>query len=289
MCDETLLAHFKSSAALTRRQFGTLAAVAGSLPLIPRAANALDVTAGTVDVATPDGIADCHFVHPVGGRHPGVVIFPDARGLRLVYRQMSARLAEAGYSVLVLNPYYRGQRAPVLPEGALAQDPDTMAVLRPLMAALNPATHVTDGVALLNFLDAQPSVDTSRPLGVMGYCLGGPMTMRAAAAKPERVGAGASFHGVQLASDAADSPHLLVPKMNAEFLFAIAENDDASDPDAKRKLREAFDEAHRFAEIEVYAGTMHSWCTADSPVHDPAQAERAWERMRVLFDRRLKA
>jgi carboxymethylenebutenolidase len=289
MCDAKLLAHFASTNAITRRRFGALSAAGGAAAIFSRAADAQEITASTVDVPTADGIADCHFVHPTEGRHPGVVIFPDARGLRLVYRQMSARLAEAGYSVLVLNPYYRGQRAPVLPEGAVAQDPDTMAILRPLLAMLNTETQVTDATALLEFIDRQPSVDSSRPLGVMGYCLGGPLTMRGAAAMPDRVGAGASFHGIQLATDAPDSPHLLVPKMQAGFLFAIAEDDDAGDPDAKVKLRQAFDEAGLFAEIEVYAGANHSWCTADSPVHNPEQAERAWGRMFELFERTLKA
>jgi carboxymethylenebutenolidase len=289
MCDERLLRHFDRTNLLTRRHFAALSAAAGASALLPRPANALEVEARTVDVETPDGVADCHFVHPVAGRHPGVVIFPDARGLRMVYRQMSARLAETGYSVLVLNPYYRGQRAPVLPEGAVAQDPDTMATLGPLLAMLNAETHVTDARALIEFLDGQRATDTSRPLGAMGYCLGGPMMMRAAAVRPDRVAAGASFHGVQLANDRPDSPHRLVSGMNGGFLFAIAEDDDAADPDAKRKLREAYDDAGLSAEIEVYAGTMHSWCTADSPVHDPEQAERAWNRMTVLFERQLKA
>lgn len=289
MCDERLLSHFRRSNLLTRRRFGALSAIGGVSIALPRQANAVDVTATEVDVSTPDGVADCHFVHPTEGRHPGVLIFPDARGMRMVYRQMAARLAESGYSVLVLNPYYRGKRAPVLPEGAVAQDPDTMATLSPLLAMLNPETHVTDAVALLDHLDTQASVDTNRPLGVMGYCLGGPMTMRAAAARPARVGAAASFHGVQLASDAPDSPHRLVPEMRASYLFAIATDDDERDPEAKNLLRRAFDDAGLFAEIEVYDNAMHSWCTADSPVHNPEQAERAWRRMIELFDRTLRA
>jgi carboxymethylenebutenolidase len=207
----------------------------------------------------------------------------------MVYRQMAGRLAESGCSVLVLNPYYRGQRTPVLPEGAVAQDPDTMATLGPLLAMLNPETQVTDAIALLDYLDTAPEVDTGRPLGVMGYCLGGPMTMRAAAARPARVGAAASFHGVQLASTAPDSPHRLVPQMRASYLFAIATDDDERDPEAKNLLRQAFDDAGLFAEIEVYENAMHSWCTADSPVHNPDEAERAWGRMIELFDRTLKA
>jgi len=289
MCDEQLLAHFGRTGGMTRRHFGALSAAGGAAAFWARSASAVEITAGQIDVPTPDGIADCHFAHPIEGRHPGVAVFPDARGLRMVYRQMAARLAEEGYAVLVINPYYRGQRAPVLAEGAVAQDPDTMAILRPLLAQLNPETHVTDAVALLGFLDDQPVVDTSRPLGVMGFCLGGPMTMRAAAALPDRVGAGASFHGVQLASAADDSPHLLVSRMKASFVFAIADDDDERDPEAKNLLRQAFDDADLYADIEVYEGAMHSWTTADSPVHDPGQAERAWQKMFQLFERTLKA
>lgn len=186
-----------------------------------------------------------------------------------------------------MNPYYRGKRAPVLPEGASQTSRETMSTLRPLLATMTPTTHVTDSVALLEFLDAQPAVDVERKMGVMGYCLGGPITMRAAAAVPERVGACASFHGVQLVTDGPQSPHLLVPRMQSPCVFAIAEDDDERDPEVKNALREGFDRAGLRAEIEVYEGALHSWCTADSPVHNPEQAERAWSRMRSLFDTEL--
>lgn len=286
MCDETLLRRFGSTA-LTRRELGALSVGAGAAMLLPRAADALEVSASEVDVPTPDGVADCRFVHPIDGAHPGVLVWPDARGLRMVYRQMAARLAATGYSVLVVNPYYRGQRAPVLREGARASDPGTMDILRPLLATMNPETHVADSVALLSYLDRQAVVDPDRKMGVMGYCLGGPITLRAAAAIPERVGAVASFHGIRLVTDGPESPHLLAPRLQAQVLIAIAEDDDARDPEAKNVLRAAFDDAGLAAEIEVYAGAMHSWCTADSPVHNPAQAERAWSRMLALFENAL--
>jgi carboxymethylenebutenolidase len=287
MCDETTFDRFRDRQALTRRELGAISLGVSVALLAPRAANALDVAASDVDVPTPDGVADCHFVHPTQGTHAGVLIWPDARGLRAVYRQMARRLAESGYAVLVVNPYYRGQRAPVLPEGASQTGPETMSVLRPLLATMSPDTHVRDSIALIEYLDAQPAVDVGRGIGVMGYCLGGPITMRAAAAVPERVGACASFHGIQLATDGPDSPHLLVPRMRSPYVFAIAEDDDARDPAVKTLLRKAFDGAGLPADIEVYEGTMHSWCTADSPVHDPVQAERAWQRMRTLFDAAL--
>jgi carboxymethylenebutenolidase len=284
MCDENTFAEY---ADLTRRDFGALSLGVGLACLLPRAANALEVTVGDVDVKTKDGVADCYFAHPTAGAHPGVMVWPDARGFRAVYRQIATRLAEHGYSVVVLNPFYRGKRAPVLPEGALAQDPATMTVLRPLLAQLNPQTNLADAIALMEFLDSQAAVDTRRKAGTMGYCLGGPINMIAAARFPERIGAAASFHGIRLVTDEPDSPHRLIAKSRAEYLIAIAEDDDMREPDAKNALRAACDAAMRPAEIEVYAGAKHSWCTADSPVHNPAQAERAWNRMLDVFGRAL--
>jgi carboxymethylenebutenolidase len=223
----------------------------------------------------------------VSGRHPGVLIWPDARGMRAAYRQMAQRLAESGYSVLVMNPYYRGHRGAVLPEGADPRQGDTMAALRPLLAQLTPQTNLTDAVAFMEFLDRQAAVDTNRPAATTGYCLGGPVTMITAAQFPQRIGAACSFHGVRLATDAPDSPHLLVPRMKASYLFCIADDDDPREPEVKNVLRQAFASAGLDAEIEVYEGANHSWCTPDSPVYHPAQAERAWSRMLALFDTAL--
>jgi carboxymethylenebutenolidase len=288
MCDETTFANDASGAGgITRREFGALSASVGATLLLPRVANALDVTSAQVDVRTPDGADDCYFVHPASGAHPAVLVWPDARGLRNVYREMATRLAEAGHAVLVHNPYYRGQRAPVLPEGADARDPATMSVLRPLLAQLNPTTDVTDATALMQFLDAQPAVDTRRKAGAIGYCLGGPNTFRTAAAFPERIGAVASFHGIRLVTDEEISPHRLVAKTRAQYLVVIAEDDDAREPETKNALRSAFADAGLRAEVEVYAGAQHSFCTADSPVHHPEQAQRAWSRMAALFETAL--
>ncbi len=139
------------------------------------------------------------------------------------------------------------------------------------------------------FLDAQAAVDTNRPIGTTGYCMGGPITMRASAAVPGRIGAGASFHGGRLVTDDPASPHKLVPGMRAQFLFAIADNDDEREPDSKNALRKAFDEANLDAEIEVYKGALHGWCPPDSRVYNEVQAERAWSRLLALFDRALQA
>ena len=272
---------------LTRREFGTLSAGAGLAALLPRAANAQAVTEQDVEVTTPDGVADCFFVHPASGTHPGVLIWPDILGLRPAFRQMGRRLAESGYSVLVVNPFYRSARSPVVPEGATFQDEDTRNTVIPLARALNADTHVSDARAFVDFLDAQDAVDPDRRMGTTGYCMGGPITMRTAWARNDRVGAGASFHGGGLVTDQPNSPHLLVAEMDAHYLFAIAENDDMEDPEAKNVLRETFDAAGLPAEIEVYEGALHGWCPPDSAVYNEAQAERAWSRLLVLFETAL--
>ena len=291
MCDERTIRdaedRLRRSGRLTRREFGALSAGAGLAMLLPRAANALEVTAGNVEVATPDGTADCHFVHPSSGAWPGVLIWPDALGLRPAFEQMARRLAEAGYAVLVVNPYYRREKAPVVAEGATFRDEAVRQKIFPLMRSLTPERTVADAAAFVGFLDSRDAVAKDRRMGTTGYCMGGSMTMRTAAAFPDRIGAGASFHGGRLVTDRPDSPHRLVGKMRAHYLFAIAENDDAKDPDAKTALRTAFDAAGLPAEIEVYAGTLHGWCPPDSAVYDEAQAERAWSRMLVLFETAL--
>ena len=287
MCDDRTVTdntEYLRAKQLTRRQFGAVSAGAGFAMLLPRAANAQAVSETDLNVTTPDGVADCYFVHPSTGAHPGVLIWPDAFGLRPAKKQMAKRLAESGYSVLVVNPYYRSQRAPVVNTTNFAEVSDT---LMPLMGALNADTQTRDAKAFVDFLDSQPSVDRNRKMGTMGYCMGGPFTMRTAAAVPERIGAAASFHGGGLVTDAADSPHLLVPKMTAQYLFAIAANDDENQPDAKDILRETFAQAGLPAEIEVYGGAMHGWCPPDSTVYNEAQAERAWSRLLVLFEQAL--
>ncbi len=291
MCDERTAReaedYLRGSGQVTRRGFGALSVGTGLAMLLPRAANALEVTAANVQVPTPDGMADCHFVHPSSGAHPGVLIWPDALGLRPAFEQMGKRLAESGYSVLVVNPYYRTERAPILPEGASFRDEATRKKVFPLMRSLTPERTVTDAKAFVGFLDSRKAVAKDRKMGTTGYCMGGSMTMRTAAAFPDRIGAGASFHGGRLVTDRPDSPHLLVPRIRAQYLFAIAENDDKKEPKAKTVLREAFAAAKPAAEIEVYAGTLHGWCPPDSAVYHEAQAERAWSRLLALFETAL--
>jgi carboxymethylenebutenolidase len=291
MCDERThkesTEYLSRSGELTRRKFNAISAGTGLSVLLPRAADAQEVTEAEVEVITPDGVADCYFVHPSSGAHAGVVIWPDIMSLRPAFRQMGRRLAESGYSVLVVNPYYRVRRAPVVQEGATMAQDETRNTVFPLAGTLSAETHATDARAFVSFLDSQAAVDRNRKIGTMGYCMGGPITMRTAAAVPDRIGAGASFHGGGLVTDGADSPHLLVPTMQAHYLFAIAENDDAEEPGAKDVLREAFADAGLPAEIEVYEGTLHGWCPLDSHVYNEPQAERAWSRLLALFDTAL--
>jgi carboxymethylenebutenolidase len=214
-------------------------------------------------------------------------MWTDILGLRPAFRAMGKRLAASGYAVLVPNPFYRTGKAPVVAEGASFDDDATRQRLMSLMATLTPEVQFSDARAYVGYLASQPAVDRKRKMGTAGYCMGGPMTMRTAAALPDRIGAGASFHGANLASDKPDSPHLLVPKMKARYLIAIAESDDQRDPAAKTLLREAFTKAALKAEIEVYAGTIHGWCALDSKVYNQPQAEKAWSRMLVLFQSAL--
>jgi carboxymethylenebutenolidase len=287
MCDndsmDDMIEYQLKSAQLSRRRFGALTLGTGMVSLLPVAASAAWIEDAEVDIKTPDGTADAYFVHPSDGVHPGVLMWPDIFGLRPAFKQMARRLAEAGYAVLVVNPFYRTKRAPTAPENPDYNDPPTRAALMGLMGSLTPETTVTDAKTFVAWLDSQPAVDHKRRMGTMGYCMSGPFTLRAAAALPDRVGAGASFHGGGLVTDKPDSPHLLIPKVKAGFLIAIASNDDQRQPEQKTVLRETFDKAKVPAEVEVYAGALHGWCPPDSRVYNDEQAEKAWSRMLVLF------
>lgn len=290
MCDQHTFEEdqefLKKSGHVTRRQFNTMTAGAAIALMLPPVANAQDVTETDVTIQTPDGVADCYFVRPASGSHPAVLIWPDILGLRPAFRAMGKRMAQAGYSVLVVNPFYRSAPSPVVPDGASFQDPDIRSIVMPMAGALNAQTHVTDARTFVAWLDQQPSVDTRRKIGTMGYCMGGPIVMRTAAALPDRIGAGGSFHGGGLNTANPDSPHLGIPNMQAHMLIAIAQNDDERDPESKNVLRAAFDDAGVEAEIEVYAA-MHGWCVPDFPVYHEELAERAWGRMLAIFQTAL--
>jgi carboxymethylenebutenolidase len=291
MCDDVafddMVEYGLRNGGLSRRELGALALGAGIALALPRAANALDTAESEVEIETPDGKADAYFVHPASGRHPAVLVWPDIFGLRPAFRQMGKRLAESGYAVLVVNPFYRTRKAPTAPEKPDFDDPATRKALMDLRSTLSAATAKTDAEAFIPWLDGQPAVDTKRKAGTTGYCMGGPLVFRTAAAKPDRIGAAATFHGGGLATDQPDSPHRLIPQMKAHFLVAIAENDDQKEPGAKDVLRESFSRAGLPAEIEVYAGTLHGWCPPDAAVYNAAQAERAWQRMLALFKEAL--
>jgi len=270
----------------SRRRFtATSGAVAASALAgwMPGSARADNLTENEVVVATADGAADAFFAHPAEGAHAAVLVWPDVLGLREAYRLVGRRLAAAGYAVLVVNPYYRSQKAPVVAEGASFQDEEIRNKVLPLARSLTPQTNVVDALAFVNWLDAQDAVDSSRQIGTTGYCMGGSMTLRTAAANPARVGAAASFHGGRLVTDGADSPHRLARRLNASVLIAIAANDDERDPEAKDALRAAFGAADVDAEVEVYDGALHGWCTPDSRAYNEPQAERAWARLLERF------
>ena len=290
MCDEHTqqdVEDFFGRSGVTRRRFGKLSAAAGLAIMWPLVPNAQDVTETEVDVTTPDGVADCYLVHPSTGQHPAVLVWPDILGLRPAFRAMGKRLAQSGYSVLVVNPFYRDARSPVVGAGASFGQPETRNIVLPMARNLSAETHFADARAFVSFLDQQAAVDTGRKIGTTGYCMGGPMVMRTVAAVPDRLGAGATFHGGGLATDADDSPHLLIPRTTAQMLHCVAANDDENDPEAKNTLREAYAAADIPAEIEVYEGTMHGWCPPDSQVYNEAQAERAWSRLLILLQSAL--
>jgi carboxymethylenebutenolidase len=283
----------------SRREFVAFTAVAGlaSYGGVAAAAEA-DVVAKDVVVTTPDGNCDAAFFHPATGRHPGVLIWTDAFGLRPTFRDLGKRLAAHGYTVLVPNPFYRMAKAPVYTEAEVSsfdfQDPAQMAKVKQFMASPTaPGAAETDARAFVAFLDAQTQVNRARKLGTQGYCMGGALVLRTAATVDDRIGAGASFHGGGLVTDKPDSPHLLAPKIKARLYIAIASNDDQRQPDAKDKLRQAFAAAGVAADIEVYAGARHGWCVADmpsqngQPIFSKADAERAWGKLLGLYETAL--
>ena len=276
---------------LSRRDFVALS-LAGGIAAAAGSAAELPVMEMHVDIKTSDGTCDAAFIHPTTGAHPAVIIWPDAFGLRPAMRDMGKRIAAEGYSVLVPNPFYRASKAPVpgLNTATFSfQNKEDMTKLQGLMAGIGAAGAAEkDAAAFVAFLDSQRQVNASKKIGTQGYCMGGPLVFRTAAALPTRIGAGASFHGGGLVTDRPDSPHLLVPKMKARLYVAVASNDDARQPDAKDKLREAFAAAKVAAEVEVYQG-LHGWCVPDmpagagKPIYDKPDAERAWAKLVALY------
>ena len=277
---------------LRRRDFVALSVATGVAgAALPAAAAPLEVVEKNVTINTADGTCDAAWFHPATGKHPGVLLWTDAFGLRPSMRAMGRRLAADGYAVLVPNPFYRVGKGPFYETAANVdfKDKATFAKIGPLMGSIGAAGAAeTDAVAFVKFIDAQPEVDKGRKIGTQGYCMGGALVLRSAAAVPERIGAGATFHGGGLVTDKPDSPYTLAPKIKARLLIAIAASDDTKQPDAKDKLRKAFDDAHVPARVEVFA-EKHGWCVPDMPqddgvpIYNQVDAERAWTELLALY------
>jgi carboxymethylenebutenolidase len=275
---------------LTRRDFVTMTVAAGLAAAAGSDVGAQQVTERNVEIKTPDGTCDAAFIHPATGAHPAVIIWPDAFGLRPSMRDMAKRLAAAGYSVLVPNPFYRVAKSPVFEDASKVDFQKERPKITPLMGSIQAdGTVERDAPAFVAWLDMQKEVDRSKKIGTQGYCMGGGLVVRTAAAVPDRIGAGASFHGGGLVTDRPNSPHLLAPKIKGRMYFGIAANDDMQQPDAKTKLREAFDAAKVPAEIEVYSMAQHGWCVPDmpaganGPIYNKVDAERAWAKLAALY------
>jgi carboxymethylenebutenolidase len=277
---------------ITRRDFVTMT-VAGLAAATTATVSAQQVVETNVEIKTPDGTCDAAFIHPASGAHAAVLIWPDAFGLRPSMRDLAKRLAADGYSVLVPNPFYRVARAPVFENASNFNfgDPAQRSKLTPLMGSINAAGAAErDATAFVAWLDAQKEVDRGKKIGTQGYCMGGPLVVRTAAALPNRIGAGASFHGGGLVTADANSPHLLAPKIKARMYFGIAASDDMQQPEAKTRLKEAFDAAKVPVEVEVYPRAQHGWCIPDmpkqasgEPIYNKADADRAWAKLAALY------
>jgi carboxymethylenebutenolidase len=283
MCDKDhfaeSVAEYEARGLVTRRQFGVLLG-AGVAMMLPGVANAQTVTERDVDIKTPDGTADSYFVYPASGSAAAVLIWPDIFGLRPAMRNMGKRLAQSGYAVLVVNPFYRVGKT-------TATGATPIQEMMPFRKGMTPATDMSDAKTFVAWLDAQPQVNKNRRVGVQGYCMGGPMSFHTASAVPGRIGAVASFHGGGLVGkDPTNSPHVLAAATKASFLIAIAENDDKQRPNDKTVLKETFDKAKLMSEIEVYPAA-HGWCPPDTQVYNEPQAEKAWSRLLALYGKAL--
>ncbi|MFZ4608083.1 MAG: dienelactone hydrolase family protein [Caulobacter sp.] len=286
MCDDDIHPGLIVDPRVSRRSFGLMAVAAAGAAGSARAA--VPVVEKEVEVRTADGVADAVLYHPEGkGKWPAVLIWTDVVGLRQAFRDMGRRLAGEGYVVLVPNVYYRVKRSPVIEGSFDFNKPEDRAKLTPLRASLTPDGVDRDAIAYLAFLDAQSQTNHGKKAGVQGYCMGGPLSFRTAAAVSDRIAAVASFHGGGLVTDQPTSPHLLLPKTKAEYLIAVADNDDKAAPTVKDSLAAAMTAAGRPHRIEVYAGASHGWCVPGSAIYNEAAAEKAWAELLALYRRTL--
>ncbi|WP_109806768.1 dienelactone hydrolase family protein [Sphingosinithalassobacter portus] len=288
MCDRDEIAEWnrngKRDWSFNRRQFVAAAALSGALSACAGTDASSDpIAEEMVSVTTPDGVMDAFFVRPTSGKHPAIITWPDIAGLRDAFKLMARRLAGQGYAVLVANPYYRSIPAPQFADFAEFLANNGFETVTPWRQQLTADAVMRDARDMVRWLDAQPSVDPARGVGTNGYCMGGPFTIFTAAAVPDRVRAAASLHGAALVvPDSPQSPDTMIRETQAQYLFAIAQNDDQKDPEAKMTLRQAAESAGRSAEIEVYPAD-HGWTVPDAPAYDKHAAERAWARMSRLF------
>jgi len=273
---------------IARRDF-VASVTAGLVAAGTAGAASMEVVETDVEIKTPDGTCDAAFIHPKSGSHPGVLIWTDAFGLRPSMRAIGRRIAAEGYSVLVPNPFYRVAKNPYTDASKIDFQTE-FPKIRPMMTSVTAdGAAEKDAVAYVAFLDAQKQVNTKKKIGTQGYCMGGPLVVRTCATIPHRLGAGASFHGGGLVTKNPNSPHLLAPKIKGRMYFGIAASDDKTQPDAKDKLKEAFEAAHVEAEIKVYEGTIHGWCVPDmppnaaGPIYNKADAEIAWGKLVELY------
>jgi carboxymethylenebutenolidase len=288
MCDDFIHQGLTHDPTVSRRTF--LASTAATVVLSTAASAAAQEKVVEKDVNVPmaSGTCDAALFYPEGkGTWPAVLVWTDILGLRPVFREMGRRIAAEGYVVLVPNPFYRNAKAPIVGDGFDFSKPEDRAKVMPLAAALTAEAGISDAKSHVAFLDAQSQTNKKKKMGVQGYCMGGPLTFRTAGTQSDRIGAAATFHGGGLVSDKPDSPSLLIPKMHAEVLCCVADNDDKRDPTAKDKLKEGFAAAHLKATVEVYEGCNHGWTVRGSQVYNEAGAEKAWGELTALYKRNL--
>lgn len=283
MCDEFINQGLVEDSRISRRTFGFVS-IGAAIGTAGGAFAQDSVVERDVEVKTADGQCDAVLFHPAGkGTWPAVLVWTDIMGLRPVFREMGRRLASQGYVVLVPNPFYRSKRAPVIEGPFDFGNADQRAVLFGYMEKLTPAAAAEDSKSYLAFLDAQSQTNKSRKAGVQGYCMGGGLSLRTAAANPERIAAVATFHGGNgMASDKPDSPHRLIAETRATFLICAAQNDDAQQPQVKELLKSTFAAADRKATVEVFPAD-HGWCVKGGQAYDQASAERAWSELSELY------
>ncbi|WP_019931112.1 dienelactone hydrolase family protein [Nocardia sp. BMG111209] len=248
------------------------------------------VQGDSVDIQTPDGVADAYLAHPDdGAAHPAVLLFVDAFGLRPATRQIADRLAAGGYTVLVPNVFYRHGRAPVVDLPDFIDHGDrtgTFAKIGPIMQSLTTELAMRDAGAYLQWLADDPRA-TDGPVGLTGYCMGARLVLLTAGTYPDRVAAAAGFHGGRLATDDPHSPHLVVDRVTAELYFGHADQDQSMPPEQIERLNKALDQAGVRYRAEVYAGATHGYTMPDTSVYQEEGAERHYTELLALFGRRL--